>query len=69
MLVQQLAGGEVKWAQLPVYLAAELLAGAVAAVLYGLLTRTPADRSVGSPGLDLGDPDSSPAITRQTSTV
>ena len=27
MLVQQIAGGDVKWNQLPVYLAAELLAG------------------------------------------
>ena len=27
MLVQQIAGGDVKWEQLPVYLAAELLAG------------------------------------------
>ena len=44
MLVQQIAGGEVQWDQLPVYLAAELLAGVLAALLYGLLTRTPADR-------------------------
>ena len=69
MLVQQLAGGEVKWAQLPVYLAAELLAGVVAALLYGLLTRTPADRAVAVPGLDLGDPDPEATISRQTSTV
>jgi glycerol uptake facilitator protein len=69
MLVQQLAGGEVKWPQLPVYLAAELLAGVVAALLYGLLTRTPADRAVAAPGLDLGDPDPQPAISRQTSSV
>src|SRR5256714_2389214 len=39
MLVQQLAGGTVKWEQLPVYLVAELLAGALAALLYGLLSR------------------------------
>ena len=37
MLVQQIAGGEVKWDQLPVYLVAELLAGVVAALLYGVL--------------------------------
>ena len=44
MLVQQIAGGDVKWNQLPVYLVAELLAGVVAALLYGVLARTPADR-------------------------
>src|SRR5204862_4749702 len=44
MLVQQLAGGSVAWSQLPVYLAAELLAGVAAALLFGLLSRTPADR-------------------------
>jgi glycerol uptake facilitator protein len=43
MLVQQLAGGTVKWAQLPVYWAAELLAGVCAALLYGLISRTRAD--------------------------
>src|SRR6187455_2261530 len=43
MFVQQLAGGEVKWTQLPVYVVAELLAGVAAALLYGVLTRTPAD--------------------------
>jgi glycerol uptake facilitator protein len=59
MLVQQLAGGQVKWGQLPVYLAAELLAGVAAALLYGVLARTPADRAVSSPGIDLGDPEPS----------
>ena len=44
MLVQQLAGGTVHWNQLPVYWSAELLAGAVAGLLYGVLSRTPADR-------------------------
>jgi glycerol uptake facilitator protein len=39
MLVQQIAGGTVKWSQLPVYLAAELLAGAVAALAYTALVR------------------------------
>jgi glycerol uptake facilitator protein len=56
MFVQQLAGGEVKWGQLPVYLAAELLAGVVAGLLYGLLTKTPAD-STSVEGVDLGAPD------------
>jgi glycerol uptake facilitator protein len=39
MLVQQIAGGSVKWEQLPVYLAAELLAGAVAALAYTALVK------------------------------
>jgi glycerol uptake facilitator protein len=56
MLVQQIAGGEVQWSQLPVYLVAELLAGVAAALLYGLLTRTPADRQAAD-GVDLGAPD------------
>ena len=55
MLVQQLARGDVKWNQLPVYLIAELLAGALAALTYGLLARTPADRAT-APGVDLGAP-------------
>jgi glycerol uptake facilitator protein len=55
MLVQQLAGGAVKWSQLPVYLVAELLAGALAALAYGLIARTPADRAP-APGVDLGAP-------------
>lgn len=45
MLVQQLAGGPVHWNQLPVYVAAELLAGALAGLLYGVLSRTPADHA------------------------
>ncbi len=57
MLVQQIAGGDVKWGQLPVYLFAELLAGVVAALLFGALARTPADRASAGVGLDLGDPD------------
>ena len=61
MLVQQIAGGEVKWGQLPVYLAAELLAGVVAALLFGLLSRTPADRAPVE-GVDLGAPDLESAI-------
>jgi glycerol uptake facilitator len=59
MLVQQLAGGQVKWNQLPVYLGAELLAGVAAALLYGVLARTPADRVPTPPGIDLGDPEAS----------
>ena len=43
MLIQQLWGGSVHWVQLPVYLAAELLAGAVAAWAYVAVSRTPAD--------------------------
>jgi glycerol uptake facilitator protein len=39
MFVQQLAGGTVKWEQLPVYLLAELLAGVVAALAYTALVR------------------------------
>jgi glycerol uptake facilitator protein len=39
MLVQQIAGGTVQWQQLPVYLAAELLAGIVAAIAYTALVK------------------------------
>lgn len=39
MLVQQIAGGTVKWEQIPVYLAAEALAGILAALAYVALTR------------------------------
>lgn len=56
MLIQQLAGGTVKWEQLPVYLVAELLAGALAALAYGLLSRTPADAAPVA-GIDLADPE------------
>jgi glycerol uptake facilitator protein len=45
MIVQALAGGSVQWAQLPVYLLAQLLAGAAAAIAYTLVSRTPADRT------------------------
>jgi glycerol uptake facilitator protein len=69
MLVQQVAGGAVKWSQLPVYLVAELLAGALAALAYGVLARTPADRAVAAPGVDLADPDPELAAARQASTV
>ncbi|MET0451800.1 MAG: aquaporin [Mycobacterium sp.] len=43
MLVQQLAGGSVKWEQLPVYVGAELLAGVTAALLYVAISKTRAD--------------------------
>jgi glycerol uptake facilitator protein len=43
MLVQQIAGGSVSWSQLPVYLAAEFLAGALAALTYVAISRTRAD--------------------------
>jgi len=57
MFVEQLAGGNVKWNQIPVYLIAELLAGVAAAVVYGVLARTPADRVVAGAGIDLADPE------------
>jgi glycerol uptake facilitator protein len=66
MLVQQIAGGPVKWGQLPVYLAAELLAGALAALAYGAISRTRADAaatetpaSVGATPVPVG-PDGGP---------
>ncbi|MDF1909892.1 aquaporin family protein, partial [Mycolicibacterium smegmatis] len=40
MLVQQIAGGTVTWSQLPVYLAAELFAGVVAALAFVAVSRT-----------------------------
>jgi len=70
MLIQQIAGGEVLWGQLPVYLIAELLAGVVAALLYGVLSRTPADG--GGPedqGVDLGAPESAVTETSSSDSV
>jgi glycerol uptake facilitator protein len=43
MLIQELAGGMVKWEQLPVYLVAEVGAGVAAALAYLAISRTPAD--------------------------
>jgi glycerol uptake facilitator protein len=57
MLIQQFAGGSVKWNQIPVYLLAELLAGVAAAVVYGVLARTPADAVITTAGIDLADPE------------
>jgi glycerol uptake facilitator protein len=51
MLVQQLAGGTVKWGQLPVYLAAEIAAGVLAALVYGLISTTRADSPQPAPEL------------------
>src|SRR4051794_4616157 len=48
MLVQQIAGGTVKWSQLPVYLLAELLAGVVAALAYTAITAEPDDTAAPS---------------------
>jgi glycerol uptake facilitator protein len=69
MLVQQIAGGQVEWSQLPVYVVAELLAGVAAALLYGVLARTPADRAISSEGIDLADPEpsSQPGVNHEQS--
>jgi glycerol uptake facilitator protein len=45
MLIQQIAGGTVHWNQLPIYLLAELSAGILAGLVYGLISRTAADRA------------------------
>src|SRR6476646_2332383 len=68
MLVEQIAGGTVHWYQLPVYLSAELLAGALAALAYGVITRTPADKQAVAPGVDLADPEEVP-LPRATTSV
>jgi len=46
MVILQAFGGSVQWAQLPVYVAAELSAGVAAAVAYTVIARTKLDRSV-----------------------
>jgi glycerol uptake facilitator protein len=53
MLIQQFWGGTVHWTQLPVYLAAELLAGAAAAGAFVAMSRTAADVEVPSTVADL----------------
>jgi len=55
MLVQQLAGGTVKWGQLPVYWAAELLAGALAAAAYVAISRTRPVAAAGRQGGPAGE--------------
>ena len=55
MLMQQVAGGDVLWQQLPVYLSAELLAGVAAAVSYRFLTRTPHDQQVSEAPVELAE--------------
>ena len=45
MLVQQIAGGTVEWAQVPVYLLAELVGGVAAGFAYVAVSRTAADHS------------------------
>ena len=46
MLVQQLLGGTVHWEQFLVYIGSELLAGVLAALLFGVVSKTPADKKV-----------------------
>jgi glycerol uptake facilitator protein len=53
MLIQQLWGGTVHWTQLPVYLFAELLAGAAAAGAFIAVSRTAADAQVPNTVADL----------------
>lgn len=55
MLVQQIAGGSVKWEQLPVYVAAEVLAGMAAALAYGLVAHTATDKTTGEPTVAIED--------------
>ncbi len=45
MLVQQMLGGTVAWEQWPVYVGAELLAGVLAGLLFGAVSRTQSDRT------------------------
>jgi len=49
MFALQTFGGHVKWDQLPVYVAAEILAGVAAALTYTLVARTRADALVDNP--------------------
>lgn len=51
MLVQQLLGGDIKWEQWPVYIAAELLAGILAGFAFTAISRTRADRTTLSEAL------------------
>lgn len=53
MLIQQIWGGTVHWTQLPVYLAAELLAGVAAALAFVAVSRTPVDQHAPKDAADL----------------
>jgi glycerol uptake facilitator protein len=53
MLIQQIWGGTVHWSQLPVYLIAELLAGAAAGAVFVAISRTRADAHVPDTVADL----------------
>jgi glycerol uptake facilitator protein len=53
MLIQQFWGGTVHWTQLPVYVLAELLAGAAAAAAFIAVSRTAADAQVPNTVADL----------------
>jgi glycerol uptake facilitator protein len=44
MVVQQILGGTVHWEQWPVYVGAELLAGVLAALAFGAIAHTAADK-------------------------
>jgi len=63
MIFDQIAGGSVHWYQLPFYLCGEFLAGALAALAYAVISRTPADAAP-APGIDLADPE--PAVPSTT---
>jgi glycerol uptake facilitator protein len=63
MVVLQAFGGVVHWAQLPVYVAAEVTAGVAAAVAYTVIARTRLDRSVGAVEAEAYVPDSLVAET------
>jgi glycerol uptake facilitator protein len=53
MLIQQIWGGTVHWTQLPVYLAAELLAGVAAAWAFVAVSRTSLDQQAPNNVADL----------------
>ncbi len=55
MLVQQLLGGGVQWEQWPVYVIAEITAGIAAGLLFGLVSRTRADRTTLTEALEEED--------------
>ena len=55
MLVQQLLGGTVQWEQWPVYVIAEITAGIAAGLLFGLVSRTRADRTTLTEALEEED--------------